>query len=94
MWIANGYTSSNISLDSEGEEESDTDQSDEDLGQEADDEDSGNGGGRRDIGYVVGDVTQPKKAKDENALIVHCVGELYMYMCHLLHEISRSDSIS
>ncbi len=76
MWIANGYTSSNISLDSEGEEESDTDQSDEDREQGAADDDSGNGGGRRDVGYVVGDVTQPKTPKDENALNVHCVGEL------------------
>ena len=45
--VTNGYTSSNISLDSEGKEESETDQSDEDLEQGAADDDSGNGGGKK-----------------------------------------------
>lgn len=64
MWTANSYVSANIALNSEGESESEEeeDPTEEDV--------------RRDISYVVGDVTHPKHTKDNDAIVVHCVGKV------------------
>ena len=63
LWSDNHYLSLNINL----EEESDEDELDID-----DEEDER---GSCEIDYVIGDVTHPLKAGDQDAIIVHCVGK-------------------
>ncbi len=65
IWKKNDYTSTNISLDSEGESEE----------EEEEEEDEDDETRKRDINYVVGDVTHPQHTDCSDAIIVHCVGE-------------------
>ena len=66
FWQRNDYMSCNISLDSDSsDEESEGEMA---AREGADDED-------HQINYVVGDVTQPQNTGDDDAVIVHCVGE-------------------
>ena len=71
MWTENGYTSTNILLDSDGEEQDEEKDGETDVEDEED-------GDKLDIDYVVGDVTQPQKTGDNDAIVVHCVGS---YIC-------------
>ena len=66
FWKKNDYTSTNISLDSEGESEEEEDE------EEEEEEDNAQ---KRDINYVVGDVTHPQHTDCSDAIIVHCVGK-------------------
>ena len=84
LWRENGYHSCNISLDSEGEE---TGNEQEEFtpsgggdGFNSDDEQSTSN--HRQIHYVVGDVTKPQNTNNEEAIIVHCVGECENLICY------------
>ncbi|KAJ8017759.1 Chromodomain-helicase-DNA-binding protein 1-like [Holothuria leucospilota] len=68
LWDRNNYTSSNISLDSESDEEETGLSSDEMLGEEEDDD------RRQGIRYVRGDVTHPE-VKGGDSIVVHCVDD-------------------
>ena len=65
LWSDNHYLSLNINL----EEESDEDEGELDIDDEAGER------GSCEIDYVIGDVTHPVKAGDQDAIIVHCVGK-------------------
>ena len=65
LWSDNRYLSLNINL----EEESDEDEGELDIDDEEDER------GSCEIDYVIGDVTHPLKAGDQDAIIVHCVGK-------------------
>lgn len=73
-WKANNYTSHNISLDSEGEQNNIETSDDEDTYDEDENDDEENGK-TTEINYIVGDVTKPKVSNSQVAYIVHCVGE-------------------
>lgn len=72
MWKANNYESQSICLPSD----SDTDVEEEE-------EESGG-----DIRYLVGDVTQPQRTGQDDAIVVHCVGMLHFLFCvYFIHFI-------
>ena len=66
LWKKNDYKSCNIELD-EGSDD------DDDEGMLDDDVISGDVT-PRDIHYVLGDVTRPKKTDRNNNIIIHCAG--------------------
>lgn len=68
MWRKNNYKSCSIELDS-GDE---NDEEDEDLDHDDDGDVSA-----RDIQYVRGDVTVPKKTDCDVNIIIHCAGIVY-----------------
>ena len=75
MWRKNDYKSCNIELDSEGENSDDDDDDDDD----ALDVDDDGVMSKRDIQYVRGDVTVPKKTDRDVNIIIHCAGNLLMW---------------
>ena len=67
-----------METDDDGDEDEDEDKDILDLvGISVDDEEEGEegGGGSRAIGYVSGDVTHPQNARQNDAIVVHCVGK-------------------
>lgn len=70
FWQREGYQSCNISLESEESEDETEDDILMSLDVEDDDERN-----TRNIQFVLGDVTHPKNTGDNDAIIVHCVGE-------------------
>ena len=72
LWRDNNYDTLNIHLD-ELSDESDEEEEERDRFLDiSDDEDEAR---RRQINYVVGDVTQPTSAGEEDIIVVHCVGK-------------------
>ncbi|KAK2144952.1 hypothetical protein LSH36_716g01015 [Paralvinella palmiformis] len=76
MWLKHGYSSLKITLDSSNESE---DQSDDmDVGVVVDldqSDDESNSGRSQDLGYLVGDITQPQHTGGGKAIIVHCLDD-------------------
>ena len=62
-WKHNGYTSHNCSLETSSDEEEGEGEGEEE---------------ERQINYVVGDVTQPQNTGSNDAIIIHCVGEVLL----------------
>jgi len=64
-WKRSGYTSLNVVVNSDSEEEEVWSDGDED----------GQGAWSGEINYVMGDVTHPQNTGTGDVIIVHCVGE-------------------
>ena len=74
MWVKNGYTSLKIVPDfsDESEDQSGDKQVKVDLGESDEENESGRS---LDLGYLVGDVTQPQRTGGGKAIVVHCLGK-------------------
>ena len=67
-WNRNGYSSLNMTVDSDSEEASSDSEGEED--------ESWSG----EISYIRGDVTHPQNAGSNDLIIVHCVGKVHVYL--------------
>ena len=67
-WNRNGYSSLNMTVDSDSEEAS--------SDSEMEDDESWSG----EISYIRGDVTHPQNAGNNDLIIVHCVGKVHVYL--------------
>ena len=65
-WKRSGYTSLNVVVNSDSEEEE---------GVWSDGDEDGQGSWSGEINYVMGDVTHPQNTGTGDVIIVHCVGE-------------------
>lgn len=87
-WKRKNYTSCNIDYSSGEDEEQDDDDgprfNDEDRTEEDAEREEEVGG----ISYVVGDVTHPQNTKENDAIIVHVLGEIFLLIyVHVLGAI-------
>ncbi|BFZ16162.1 hypothetical protein BsWGS_19201 [Bradybaena similaris] len=75
LWKANKYTSLNIMLDSEGEEEEEDSEFIELDDGGSSDEETASHRKKLTLRHVIGDVTHPLDASTDNNIIVHCVDD-------------------
>jgi len=93
MWLKHGYSSLKITLDSSNESEDQSD--DKDVGVVVDldqSDDESNSGRSQDLGYLVGDITQPQHTGGGKAIIVHCLGMIYVNIVERTLQSFKCDS--